>query len=431
MRPSTSPATSRPRRRSGRPTCTDQTFEPEFNLDAADLYRPTTPRSSTTSGSGTRPPTPSGATFQSLQKVRNFYELNDVDVDRYTIDGGPTQVIISARELDTAGVTQDSWEAEHLTFTHGYGAVVARPDQRQGRGRPPVVPLSDVPRIDEGPEEMALDQPGLYFGEGLERLRHHRHQAPARSTTRTPTAHEVPTEYSGEDGVNVGSFFRRAAFALRFGDLNPLFSGNITGASSKVLLQRDVVDRVRVAGPVPATSTRDPYPVVIDGHGSSWILDAYTTSARYPYAERAIGPAASTARGLDQRFNYVRNSVKAVVDAYDGSVTLYIVDDPRPDHPGLRRGVPVDCSRPTSRRPSCGRTSATPRTCSGSDEHVGPCTTWSDPDAFYTQEDAWVVARDPGRARQNHGVGRGDDDRPRRPRLGALPSRAASSRTTC
>jgi uncharacterized membrane protein (UPF0182 family) len=318
--------------------------------------------------------------------------LNDVDVDRYTIDGRPTQVIVSARELNTDGVTQDSWEAKHLTFTHGYGLVVAPTNARDEDGRPSFL-LSDIP-LDEGPEELSIDEPGLYFGEGLSGY-------VITNTKRTEIdfqdaqGDQVPTEYDGDDGVGIGSFLRRAAFALRFGDPNPIFSNNIEG-DSRVLLQRDIRDRVHALAPF-LDFDQDPYPVVIGGK-VQWVIDAYTTSDRYPYAQGAITDGLDDT-DLDHRFNYIRNSVKAVVDAYDGTVTMYIVDPTDPIIQAYADAFPSLFTEDAP-PPELAAHFRYPEDMFRVQSNMWGRYHLSDPDAFYTQNDSWVVARDPGRTRQ-------------------------------
>ncbi|HZA00361.1 MAG TPA: UPF0182 family protein, partial [Acidimicrobiales bacterium] len=256
----------------------------------------------------------SGRTFEQLQRIRNFYNISDVDVDRYMIDGRRTQTNIGVRTVNPDGVPGESWEASHLAFTHGYGVVMA--PSNAAEGNEPQFVLSDIPQ-DVSVEGITLDQPGIYFGEGLD-------DYIVVNTDRDEIDFQDEagdtqiTDYDGEDGVEAGSLLRQAAFALRFGDLDPLISDFMTD-DSRVIYVRDVVDRVTKLAPF-LHADADPYPVVIDG-GVQWVVDLYTTTSRYPYAERADSDQVSSSSGLDHRFNYVRNSVKATVDAHDGTVT--------------------------------------------------------------------------------------------------------------
>ena len=264
-----------------------------------------------------------GKTFPQLQRVRDYYRINDVDVDRYSLNGRPTQVVLSVRDLNTANVPRDTWAAKHLTYTHGYGAVVAPANAKQSSGEPSFV-ARDVPYA-TSVNELELDQPAIYFGENLTRyvvVGSKQQELSYQSDEGTQYA-----AYEGADGVPIDNIFKRAAFALRFGDPNPLISDQLT-SKSKVLYIRDIRERVTTLAPFLHFDA-DPYPVITDGR-VQWIIDAYTTTARYPYAETANTTQLTAGSGLDGNFNYVRNSVKAVVDAYDGTVDFYVMpgDDP-------------------------------------------------------------------------------------------------------
>jgi uncharacterized membrane protein (UPF0182 family) len=331
----------------------------------------------------------SGQTFEQLQRIRNFYNINDVDVDRYAIDGQPTQVNIGVRTINPDGVPGDSWEAAHLAYTHGYGVVMA--PSNASEGNEPQFVMGDIPQRDV--EGITLDQPGIYFGEDLDGYivvdtnRDEIDFQDAEGETQTTT-------YTGDDGVQADSLVRRAAFALRFGDLNPLISDFMTD-DSRVVYVRDVIERVTKLAPFLHADT-DPYPVVVDGQ-VQWIVDLYTTTSRYPYAQMADTDQVASASGLDRRFNYVRNSVKATVDAYDGTVTFYVMDDEDPIINAYRDAFPDLFSE--DRLPQ--ELEAHLRypedlfrvqTAAYARYHL------DDPDDFFNQDDAWRVARDPGTA---------------------------------
>jgi uncharacterized membrane protein (UPF0182 family) len=333
----------------------------------------------------------SGQTFEQLQRIRNFYNINDVDVDRYTIGGRPTQVNVGVRTINPDGVPGDSWEAAHLAYTHGYGVVMA--PSNAAEGNEPQFVLGDIPQ-DVRTDDISLDEPGIYFGEDLDGYivvntnRDEIDFQDADGETQTIT-------YSGDDGVEANSLVRRAAFALRFGDLNPLISDFMTD-DSKVVYVRDVVERVTKLAPF-LQADNDPYPVVVDGR-VQWVVDLFTTTARYPYAQMADTDQVTSTSGLNHRFNYVRNSVKATVDAYDGTVTLYLLDGvddpiveayakafpdlftngPIPDELAAHLRYPEDLFRV--------------QTAAYGRYHL------EDPDDFFNQDDAWRVARDPGTA---------------------------------
>jgi uncharacterized membrane protein (UPF0182 family) len=331
----------------------------------------------------------SGQTFEQLQRIRNFYNINDVDVDRYTIGGQPTQVNIGVRTINPDGVPGDSWEAAHLAYTHGYGVVMA--PSNAAEGNEPEFVLGEIPQAEA--EGLTLDKAGIYFGENLDGYI-------VVDTNRDEIDFQNEdgdtefTTYDGADGVQANSVVRRVAFALRFGDLNPLISDFMTD-NSRVVYVRDVVDRVTKLAPF-LQADNDPYPVLVDGR-VQWVVDLYTTTSRYPYAQMADTDQVASSSGLNHRFNYVRNSVKATVDAYDGTVTFYVMDkddpiinayrdafpdlfsdDALPDELAAHLRYPEDLFRI--------QTSAYGR------YHL------DDPDEFFNQNDAWRVARDPGTA---------------------------------
>lgn len=252
-------------------------------------------------------------TIQDLQVEREYYTFRDVDVDRYELDGQQTPVVISSRELNLSGVTAPSWEKLHLVFTHGYAAALAPANRTDERGEPDFLVGGIPPRTVDLPP---LTRPEIYFGERMD----------GYSIIGTEQIElsddDVSTEYVGSGGVPIGSTIRRAAFALRFGQIDPLISDSITD-ESEVLYVRDVVERVQNVAPFLQTDP-DPYPVLLDGR-VQYLVDAYTTSSNYPYAEHV--DAAQVDEGATGSFNYLRNSVKALVDAYDGTVTLYLTDE--------------------------------------------------------------------------------------------------------
>jgi len=267
-----------------------------------------------------------GDTFNQLQGIRGFYNFGDVDVDRYTIGGRTTQVVLSARELLISGLPNRSWESEHVAFTHGYGLAVAPANGVNANGRPEFI-VGDIPtRQPLDAPDLVINQPGLYYGEGLGG---YALVGAERDETDFQTVDDrtATTRYDGDGGVGVGGLFRRSVFALRFADPNLFISGQLQ-SDTRIIFNRDIRTRVQELAPFLAFDA-DPYPVVIDG-GIQWVIDAYTTTDRFPYSERADTRELSRASGLNQRFNYVRNSVKAVVDSFNGTVTFYVIDETDP-----------------------------------------------------------------------------------------------------
>jgi len=268
------------------------------------------------------------STFTTLQSKFDYYQFRDLDVDRYRFDDQETEVIIGARELNQKSIPVDTWEGRHLSYTHGYGVAMAPANAVNADGEPDFA-VSDVPvQIDESQlRDLRLDRPEIYFGEGLDSEDEAGYAIVGTSLKEESSGGGSAStrQYDGEGGVSIDGFVRKAAFALRFGDLEPLTSDYLQ-SSSRVLYIRGVTERVAQVAPFLQWD-HDPYPVLIDG-GIKYVVDGYTTTANMPYSQRADVTDLSVDSGLSGLgFNYVRNSVKAVVDAYDGSVTLYLSDE--------------------------------------------------------------------------------------------------------
>ncbi len=252
--------------------------------------------------------------YNQIQFFRLYYDFEAVHTDRYTVDGELRQVMLATRELsaDKLPAEAQRWVNRRLQFTHGYGVAMSPVTEVESGGRPSFF-ISDVPPVGVIP----LERPEIYYG--LQSLDH----VIARSGMQEfnypgPEGPEY-TRYDGDGGVELSSFFRRLLYAWQFADLNILISGEIS-PDSRIQYRRTVPERVAAIAPFLMRDSQ-PYVVVADG-GLFWIQDAYTVTHRYPYATRWNG-----------RLNYIRNSVKAVVDAYDGSVDYYVFD---PDDPLIR-----------------------------------------------------------------------------------------------
>lgn len=272
--------------------------------------------------------------YEQLQAIRTYYRFQDVDVDRYTIDGEQRQVLLSARELSIDEIPDRSktWQNVHLQYTHGFGLVASLANASTVAGQPSFLVRGVPGTAVTGAEELVPEQPRIYYGEGF---------SPSDYSIVASQQDELdyPLEeggversnYEGEGGVNVGGFLRRIAFAIRERDPNLVLSSLIT-SESKILIYRNVRDRVLRAAPFLSLDS-DPYPVVAEGR-MKWIIDGFTSTRYYPYSERFDAGATVAEQGepgvLDGRINYVRNSVKIVVDAYDGTMDFYIVDEEDP-----------------------------------------------------------------------------------------------------
>lgn len=291
-------------------------------------------------------PTVTKVTFARLQSQRDFYEIGDVDVDRYPIDGESTQVVIAVRELRAQGLPNDNWSNRHLAFTHGFGVVAAPANAATKEGLPNFsldgLPPKGMPEVKE---------PRIYYGEA------NTGGQPdyALVNTRipevdylTPDGQQVTSVYRSERGVAIGGVVRRAAFAMRWGERNVLLGNQLTDGS-KVLYVRNIKERARKAAPFLKLDS-DPYPVVANGQ-VKWVLDAYTTSDEYPYSQRpdTAGLAGSDLR--NQPITYIRNSVKILIDAYDGSLSFYVMDPGDPIIQAWNRAFPGMLVFPNEKKP--------------------------------------------------------------------------------
>lgn len=239
----------------------------------------------------------------------SFYTVNDLDVDRYAVDGRVQQVLVAARELNLAGIPNRTWVSRHLIYTHGCGLIAAPASVATTDGRPSYIDLK-------------VTKPQIYFGDRLSE-----YAVVQTSQKEQACAGVTQTSFSGTGGIKVNSFVRRVALAINFGEFN-LFGSNLITQDSQIMLERDVRSRVAKIAPFLHLDS-DPYAVVVNGQ-IKWVVDAFTTTNRYPYAETANISQLSAGSGLNHTFNYVRNSIKAVVDAYSGEVTLYLMDTKDP-----------------------------------------------------------------------------------------------------
>ncbi|MBV9160450.1 MAG: UPF0182 family protein [Pseudonocardiales bacterium] len=279
-------------------------------------------------------------TFTQLQQRENFYGFPDkLDVDRYTINGKTQDYIVAVRELESASLAENqrTWINQHLTFTHGNGFVAAPAntvnsalkDAGSGEGGYPVFTVSDTTQQGDIP----VQQPRIYFGELIDDYAIVGGNPGARP--REFDGRPENYTYQGKGGVPLGSWMRRLIFASYYGERNILFNQAI-GPDSKIIYNQHPRERVEKVAPW-LTVDGDPYPAVINGR-IEWILDGYTTLDNYPYAQRTVLGKATTDSLTgpsrpplpDEEISYIRNSVKATVDAYDGTVTLYAVDENDP-----------------------------------------------------------------------------------------------------
>lgn len=271
-------------------------------------------------------PRPLLQTYQQTQAIRLYYEFYKVDVDRYHLATGYHQVMLSTREISpTLPAGAQTWVNQHLQFTHGYGVVMSPVSQTVGGGFPKYLIENVPPESTGGP---VITQPAIYYGEGMPS---YRIVSTGIKEFDYPRGNEnVYTSYTGTGGIPIDSLWRRLLFAWTQGDINILFTSYMEH-KSRIQIWRNVQERVAKIAPF-LTLDHDPYAVVSDGK-LYWIQDAYTTSDKYPYAD----PYSTGSTG---QLNYIRNSVKAVVDMYNGTVSFYVMDTNDPILAAYRRAFP-------------------------------------------------------------------------------------------
>jgi uncharacterized membrane protein (UPF0182 family) len=338
-------------------------------------------------------------TYQRQQSIYGFYRFNELDVDRYPVtapgatQATSTQVVLSARDLTTAGIPQQSWEGSHLAYTHGYGVALAPANTTASDGTPSYL-VKDVPLDVTGDQiNLKITQPQLYYGEDL----------PGYAITNTGRAEvdytgaaegEGQSLYTGSGGVKLDSFARKAAFALRFADWNLIVSNFLT-SDSKIVFERDIKARITKVAPFMKWDA-DPYPVVQDGR-VVYVWDGYTSTDHYPNAERADTTGLPNGSGLTGGgINYVRNSVKAVLDTYDGTVKLYVVDPSDPIVNAYQKAFPA-LFYPVDEMPQELRAHwRYPEDLFRLQTNMYGRYHITDPQNFYEKTSAWAVANDPG-----------------------------------
>lgn len=314
-------------------------------------------------------------TFGQIQSIRTYYDFVAVDDDRYRVNGELRHVLLSARELDPAALPTRTFVNEHLTFTHGMGLTLSASNEVTPEGLP-VLWMKDLPPTSSMTQQARVPQ--IYFGE----LPRTWVMAPSRQREFDfPSAEGDAAEYStytGKAGVPLNAYWRRLAFALRFGSINILLSSDLTD-STRIIFNQQVRTRAQLALPFLAFDG-DPYLVVSDSGRMIWILDAYTATDRYPYSAR-------TGDGI----NYLRNSVKVTIDAYDGDVKAYLSDPADPMINTLSRIYP-GLLRPLAEMPEDLRAHMRyPEDLFRAQTGLYATFHMTDPETFYHREDQWQI----------------------------------------
>lgn len=314
-------------------------------------------------------------TFGQIQSIRTYYDFVGVDDDRYTVDGQMRHVLLSVRELDPAALPTRTFVNEHLTFTHGMGLTLGPSNEFTEQGLP-VLWVQDLPPTTS--RGIGISRPQVYFGE----LSRSWVMAPSRQREFDfPSAEgeqAVYSTYQGRAGVPLNAYWRRLAFALRFGSVNILLSSDLTD-STKIIFNQQVRGRAEMALPFLQFDA-DPYIVVTDEGRLVWMLDAYTATDRYPYSAR-----------ISDGTNYLRNSVKVAIDAYDGDVRAWLVDPSDPMINTLSRIYP-GLLRPLEEMPEDLRKHVRyPEDLFRAQTGLYATFHMTDPETFYHREDQWQI----------------------------------------
>ena len=338
-----------------------------------------------------------GPTFKNDQGIRNYFGFNDsLDIDRYTIGKDTQDYVVAIRELDQSQLRPDqrNWINLHLTYTHGNGFVAAPANSISADGAPNFA-VQNVPPVGPG-GEFTITDPQIYYGE----------QSPEYSIVDTKQGEidgpggakndQTTINYKGPGGVKLDSGFKKLLFALKFKEKNILLSSSLT-SSSKLMYIRSPKDRVAKVAPYLKLDG-DPYPAVVDGR-LLWILDGYTTSAGYPYSQRTqLGAAVTDSRGqsvVDAEVNYIRNSVKATVDAFTGKVKLYTWDEQDPVLKTWKDAFPGTVLDKSAISPALRKHLRYPEDFFKVQRELLGQYHVTDPTAFYGKEDFWQVPADP------------------------------------
>src|SRR5271156_6129178 len=324
-------------------------------------------------------------TLRQVQEIRTYYDFPDIDIDRYSINGTTREVMLAARELNVDKLPESSrnWINEKLIYTHGYGLTMNPVNGFTSEGLPTLY-LSNMP-VQSTVPGLNVTRPEIYFGELTNtdvyvKTRQQEFNYPQGQSNNL-------TSYQGDAGIMVGGFLRRIVLALDRGDLGKLPFSDDVNAQSRLLMRRNVRDRVTTLAPF-LTYDEDPYVVVGDDGRLSWVMDAFTTSDQYPYSTHY--------RLGEDSINYMRNSVKVVIDAYDGSTTFYVFDNQDPIVAAWRRIFPSLFKDASAMPPGLRKHMRYPELLLKLQAEVYGLYHMTDTDVFYNREDLWTVASEVG-----------------------------------
>jgi uncharacterized membrane protein (UPF0182 family) len=331
--------------------------------------------------------------YEQLQAIRPYYEFPDVDIDRYVVDGEPRQILLAARELSLENLEERSqtWANLHLQYTHGYGLVASLANAATAAGQPSFIVQGVPGDVSEGAEALAADQARLYYGETFDSDQYSVVRSGQKEIDYPTNERPQRSRYDGEGGVPVGGFLRKLAFAIRESDANLILS-NLIDEDSRIIFYRDIFDRVLRAAPF-LNLDADPYIANIDGR-LVWILDGYTATNWYPYSQQVdagvvLGSSATDGR-LHGEINYLRNSVKIVVDAYDGTMKFYVIDEDDALIQAWRKAFPVLFAKEEP-SPDLQAHFRYPEDLFKLQSEVFTTYHINDPNDFYSKEDVWAI----------------------------------------
>ena len=320
-------------------------------------------------------------TLRQIQEIRTYYDFPDIDIDRYEVDGSVRQMMLAVRELNVDKLPESSrnWINEKLIYTHGYGVTMNPVNGFTPEGLPTLT-LSNMP-VQSTLPNINVTRPEIYFGELTTtdvyvRTRQKEFNYPQGETNSL-------TSYEGTGGIIVGGFFRRLLIALDRGDLAKLPFSDDVNAESRLLMRRTIRDRIETLAPF-LTFDPDPYIVVGEDGRLSWIIDGFTTASSFPYARRYVLGR--------ERVNYMRNSVKVIVDAYDGTTTFYVFDREDPIIAAYRAVFPSLFKDADAMPPAMRKHVRYPELMLQLQAAAYGLYHMTDPEVFYNREDLWTVA---------------------------------------
>jgi len=324
-------------------------------------------------------------TLRQIQEIRTYYDFPDIDIDRYEIEGSMREVMLGARELSVEKLPESSrnWINEKLIYTHGYGITMNPVNGFTSEGLPTLI-LRDMP-IQSTVPSIKVTRPEIYFGELTNndvyvKTRQQEFNYPQGQTNNL-------TSYEGSGGIILGGFFRRILIAFDQGDLAKLPFSDDINPQSRLLMRRNVRDRVATLAPFLTYET-DPYIVIGDDGRLSWMMDAFTTSDSYPYSSHYVLN--------NNSINYMRNSVKVVIDAYDGTTTFYIFDSQDPIIAAYRQMFPSLFKDASAMPPALRKHVRYPEMLLKLQAAVYGLYHMTNPEVFYNREDLWTVASEVG-----------------------------------